>query len=337
MTESMTFPQKHFLITIDTEGDNLWARPNSITTNNSKFIPRFQTLCERYHFKPTYLVNYEMAMCADFQRFAHQVLKQNTGEIGMHLHAWNSPPAFNLTGDDYFHQPFLIEYPEQVMSDKIQYITEILRDTFHGHIVSHRAGRWAIDSNYVRCLRENGYKIDCSITPFVSWEQTLGNPNGKGGPDYSNFPSTPYLLDLQPSLRNGNTPILEIPMTIMTTVSHLLLKPFQNRRYQLLARRLMNRIWPPLVWLRPNGDNLRQMKWLVRKAIDESRNYIMFMLHSSELMPGGSQRFDTPEKIEKLFSDMKSLFSMIATTFEGATLSEYRDVVRLKNRELPKI
>lgn len=41
---------KTFLITVDTEGDNLWQwKPGEkITTENSLFIPRFQELCEKY-------------------------------------------------------------------------------------------------------------------------------------------------------------------------------------------------------------------------------------------------------------------------------------------------
>ena len=50
-----------FLITIDCEADNLWNKPKIITTKNASFIPRFQKLCEKHNFKPTYLTNYEMA------------------------------------------------------------------------------------------------------------------------------------------------------------------------------------------------------------------------------------------------------------------------------------
>src|SRR5512144_2975448 len=46
-----------FLITIDTEGDNLWSRPREITTGNARYLPRFQALCEKYGLKPTYLTN----------------------------------------------------------------------------------------------------------------------------------------------------------------------------------------------------------------------------------------------------------------------------------------
>jgi hypothetical protein len=49
-----------FLITVDTEGDNLWARPRELTTHNAAWLPRFQALCERYGLKPTYLTAWEM-------------------------------------------------------------------------------------------------------------------------------------------------------------------------------------------------------------------------------------------------------------------------------------
>ena len=56
-------------ITIDTEGDNLWNNPRTITTHNARLVPRFQALCEQYGFKPTYLMNYEMACDAEFTAF----------------------------------------------------------------------------------------------------------------------------------------------------------------------------------------------------------------------------------------------------------------------------
>ena len=81
--------QPVFIITIDTEGDNLWANPQTITTENAAFLPRFQALCEQYSFKPTYLVNYEMVLDERFQVFGRAVLEKQTGEIGLHIHPWN--------------------------------------------------------------------------------------------------------------------------------------------------------------------------------------------------------------------------------------------------------
>ena len=53
---------KSFIITIDTEGDNLWdyKKGTPVSTENTKFIPRFQELCEKFGFKPVWLTNYEM-------------------------------------------------------------------------------------------------------------------------------------------------------------------------------------------------------------------------------------------------------------------------------------
>ena len=88
----MSITSPVFIITIDTEGDNLWANPQTVTTENATFLPRFQELCERFRFKPTYLVNYEMAEDEQFQSFGRGVLANQTAEIGLHIHPWNSPP-----------------------------------------------------------------------------------------------------------------------------------------------------------------------------------------------------------------------------------------------------
>ena len=49
-----------FIITIDTEGDNQWdgGRPESV--DNLRFVPRFQDLCDKYGFPPTYLCTYDV-------------------------------------------------------------------------------------------------------------------------------------------------------------------------------------------------------------------------------------------------------------------------------------
>src|SRR5688572_7068432 len=137
-----------FIITIDTEGDDLWARPREITTRNAEYLPRFQSLCERFGFKPVYLTNYEMAMSDAFVAFGRDVAARGAGEIGMHLHAWNSPPLVPLNGDDFGSQPYLIEYPAPVMAEKIKTLTHLLENRFEQKMLSHRAGRWALDGRY---------------------------------------------------------------------------------------------------------------------------------------------------------------------------------------------
>ena len=285
-----------FIVTIDAEGDDLWSNPESVTTRNAAFVSRFQTLCERYQLRPTWLTNHEMATCPVFCEFARDMLHRGTGEIGMHLHAWDSPPLAAGPGG----QAYLIEYPEPIMREKIAYMTDLLAEKFERTPVSHRAGRWAFDQRYARALVDFGYTADCSVTPHVSWAPYKGDPDGDGGTDFRGFPDLPYFIDLDCIDRPGNSTLLEVPMSIT-----------------LVDGRVS--------WLRPDGDNLGEMLNILRRAIFEQRPCVEFMLHSSELMAGGSPRFSTRDAIESLYGDLESLFDFASDKFSGQTLGEFRN------------
>src|SRR5262245_40773328 len=131
-----------FIITIDTEGDNIWAHPNPVTTENARHLPRFQELCEKYGFAPTYLVDYEMAIDRDFQRLGRDAIRRRTGEIGLHIHPWYSPPPAPESTDPRRDHIYLFELPDDALHAKIHDLTKILQDTFEIQPTSHRAGRW---------------------------------------------------------------------------------------------------------------------------------------------------------------------------------------------------
>jgi len=301
-----------FLITIDTEGDNLWQQPRNITTKNAAFLPRFQSLCERYGFKPTYLTNYEMAKSDQFVEFGKDVQSRGTGEIGMHLHAWNSPPIMPLTSDDFKSQPFLIDYPESIMRDKIAVMTDLLEEIFGTKMLSHRAGRWSFNKVYAQLLIEHGYCVDCSVTPHISWQYA-------GGTDFSSYPESAYFVDSENRL-------LELPMTIMKYDRSSLIKTLSELPQ---IGRGVRHFWPTTTWLLPSRRNLKAILALVQQAIAEKRPYIEFMLHSSELMPGGSPSFVNQRQIETLYQNMEILFATISKNFIGMTLKDY--YVDIKN------
>lgn len=314
-----------FLITIDTEGDNLWGRPRTITTRNSRFLPQFQECCETYGLRPTYLAAWEMLHCPVFLEFAHDVVSRGTAEIGMHLHAWNSPPLEPLTNDDLQHLPYLVEYPEPLMREKINVMTRTLEDIFGSDVVSHRAGRWALNEQYARLLVDAGYRVDCSVTPHISWASTPGSPHGSGGTDYRGYPEYAYFVELTDLRQVGGSPLLEIPMTVLYKPRPALVRslgPITGR--WPLARRLVDRLFPERWWLRPNRHNRRRLLAVVAIAQQERRDYIEFMLHSSELMPGGSPMFPTSRSVDALYDDLEALFDRVHDQFEGLTLAEYR-------------
>ncbi|PWW11279.1 hypothetical protein DFO57_11060 [Pantoea sp. AG702] len=307
-----------FLITIDTEGDNLWENHDSITTRNAIFLPRFQSLCEKYDFKPTWLTNYEMAVDPVYVEFAKDVIARGQGEVGMHLHAWNSPPLHDLTGDDWRHKPYLIEYPHAVIREKVKYMTQLLEDTFQTKMLSHRAGRWAFNEYYASLLTEFGYQVDCSVTPRVNWSSSMGNPAGKGGSDYVNFPRRAYLIDPDDIAKSGQSTLLEVPMSIQYKYSPVI------NSIKMGVKKLRGKHPVSSVnWLRPVGGNLEQMKKVVNQSIAEGADYVEFMLHSSEFMPGGSPTFKNEKDIEQLYADLEQLFSWLQHQTTGMTLADY--------------
>lgn len=313
-----------FLVTIDTEGDNLWSRPRAVTTRNAEYLPRFQALCEKYGLKPTYLTNWEMVHSPAFREFGRGLLVRRMGEIGMHLHAWNSPPLFPLTADDDRYQPFLIDYPEDQMREKVKVLTHELEDAFGVAMVSHRAGRWSFNETYARVLVDHGYRVDCSVTPHISWASTPGDPAGNGGTDFSRFPDTAYFVNLKDIRQPGDSPLLELPVTIVPpSYPHVLRLMRATLARNPFGARVANRFFPPALWLRPTRSNRKKLLHILSTAQQEQHPYVEFMLHSSELMPGGSPTFQSRESIEALYDDLEALFTATRDIFQGLTLYDY--------------
>lgn len=310
---------KHFIITVDTEGDNLWNPYQTkdgyrtITTKNAEYLDTFQKLCEQYGFKPTYLTNYEMAIDDTFRRFAEKGLKNKNLEIGMHMHAWNCPPQYELAFNPNGHNPFQGEYPYEVLEEKTRFLTNLLKENFQTEIKSHRAGRWYLDKNVTKILGEAGFVVDCSVTPGISWDKTIGN--SKYGPDYSKEPAKVYKLKESTFAEDG-CDLIEVPPTIIKTSLFTTGIPGSIRELKV---KLANNI----AWLRPSGYNLRDLIYIVKKKASEDE-YLEFMIHSSELMAGGSPNFKTDADIKKLYSDMDTLFAAIKDNgYEGITLTDY--------------
>jgi hypothetical protein len=307
-----------FIITIDTEGDNLWQNHRHIHTENARFLPRFQTLCEQYGFKPVWLTNYEMAVDPVYIDFAKDVIARGQGEVGMHLHAWNSPPEHDLTGDDWRWQPYLIEFPDNILREKVLFMTQLLEETFQTKMLSHRAGRWAFDSRYAKLLIELGYQVDCSVTPRVNWRNAKGAPQGNGGTDYQHFPDRAYFMDENAIHQPGKSPLLEVPMSI-----HYKHPGWLNGIKQSYDRLRGKYRSPSVNWLRPTGGNADQMISVAEKCLAQGNDYVEFMLHSSEFMPGGSPTFKNEADIEGLYQDLEKLFAWLAPRTQGMTLAEF--------------
>jgi len=285
--------KKKFIITIDTEGDNLWEWKEGMPlgTENVNCLPRFQKLCNKYNFIPTWLCNWEMANDDRFISFARKNLEEGTCSIGMHLHAWNTPPEYTLLlKHEKGGLPYLTEYPREIMKEKILSMTSIIEEKMKIRPIVHRAGRWGMNDDYFELLAECGYIADCSITPYVDWKNSWGQTPRFEGPDY-------FREEVKISKRKN---ILEIPVTT-----------------------LWDEEQKTTLWLRPNSKNLDEMLRLIEYYQNSELDYLMFMLHSSEMMAGGSPVFQTEKEIEVLYEHLNIVFDAISKKYEGIGLDGY--------------
>jgi hypothetical protein len=68
--------------------------------------------------------------------------------------------------------------------------------------------------------------------------------------------------------------------------------------------------------------NLDAMLEVARAKRAEGATHLEFMLHSSELMPGGSPTFRNESDIDRLYDSLERLFEEVSAWCRGMTLQE---------------
>lgn len=288
-----------FFITIDTEGDALWDNPpmDQIKTENSLWIPKFQELCEKYGFVPIWLTDYEMIEDVRYVNYIKEKVHKGLCEVGIHVHARNNPPIYKLENEKDNGAAYLIEYPDQIMREKFCYLKELIEKKIECKVITHRAGRWTINEEYIKILEELGIQYDCTMTPGLSWAACEGITTGSQG---SNYLKNVYMRQTLGQI------ITEYPVTIFKTDSFIMPKKISVKS---IARAMRNYIKKTPIWLRPNtNENLNEMKNILDRIIKEDKGYAEFMIHSSEFMPGGGPRHQGEAEVSKLFETMDLLF-----------------------------
>lgn len=292
-----------FIITVDTEADNQWKNPQEQTLENLRHLPRFQKLCEQYEFIPTYLVTYEVASDIAVAEMLKAWHTKGKAEVGAHLHPWTTPPFSQEDREGV--QTFPNELDREALEQKISSLTKKITENIGVAPTSFRAGRWGFDARMVVLLHDLGYKVDSSVTPYVSWEGFKGKRDGKGGPDFRRAPAKPYMLSVDDVCKQGSGGLLEIPMTVVRTQ---------------FFRKHWCRIFPE--------TTCADLQRVYKSAVRQKLPYLQFMIHSSELMVGGSPYTKTSEALEHATTTLEHFFSFLKKQrVEPTTLSAYADIL----------
>ncbi len=313
-----------FVITVDTEADYQKSGEDPLNINNFFYLPRFQTLCEKYNFIPTYLITQEIVDNPRATELLRQWQAEGKAEIGAHLHPWTTPPLSEK--DKYMRYPS--ELSDEELKAKLIHLTDSITNNIGKKPLSYRAGRWGFDLRQAHILSDLGYIVDCSVTPKISWANMKGDPEKFGGPDFSREQIKPYMID--------KTSILEVPMTIvytgLVTSDDNWLGKFFNRLKDGLIKNILNKLFFQKKWLRIFPNSVESHWSKIYKAVQNNHiDVLEFMIHSSELALGASRQTKTDDQVEFTFAQLDQLFAFLVNkNVKGASLSDF--AVRYKSK-----
>ena len=326
------------VITIDTEEDDQWRRQGPPSVQNIRFVPPFQELCQRYGFKPTYLCTYEVARSSAFEQVLLPLEQAGAAEIGAHLHAWSTPPIDDLWDAATLPASYASEIPTSLYRWKMESLTALLRQRRQAERMSYRGGRWGLSAANIELLLELGCVVDCSVTPSLNWEDPGARERGQ---DYRGAPLRPYYVSWGDPAREGASPLLEVPVTVVHTnrlvrESPVLASWYGRNRKRPVARLLNRSFRVAPQWFRPFKDMTADRLYRVYTTAQSlGLPVVQMTFHSSEMMPGGSPHNETPEDVAQLFAKLEDVFSRLATDgVEGVTLSSFADAYRSRHPQL---
>ena len=159
------------IITIDTEGDNQWDPSLPRSTENIRFIPRFQALCDRYGFPPTYLCTYEVAAAPAFDEILLPLHASGRAEIGAHLHPWTNPP-FSAMGSQRDGCRLSVGAPGRSLREEAG-VPDGACSRRSSASASQLPGRTLgpVRGAHSDPASSLGYIVDCSVTPLVNLDR----------------------------------------------------------------------------------------------------------------------------------------------------------------------
>jgi hypothetical protein len=165
---------------------------------------RLAPLFRSFSAKATYLLSPEIfSDPSSVELFGEQA---GAAELGTHLHGEYAEPGATRPGVTL---EFQRDYPPEVELAKLTWLTEAFRSAFGFRPRSFRAGRFGVGPASVGFLESLGYAVDSSVTPHVSWERA-----GAPGLNFRDSPTQPYHPSRVSPGEPGESPLVEVPVTI---------------------------------------------------------------------------------------------------------------------------
>lgn len=252
-------------------------------------------------------------------------------EVGAHLHPWTNPPYLkDETPMPLFHR-FPCDLDDDSLEEKLKTLTQVITKSMGRSPLSYRAGRWGLDGRQLELLEKLGYTVDSSVTPKISWQDTMGDPSGIGGPDFRLAPNSLYHPDYANPAKKGKSKILEVPMSVLF-VRRFLPKSKKMQRVFLSMpegrfKRVTNKALFGQTWLRIfNKTKPKDFVRILAAARRTKLPYLQFMTHSSELAIGTSPYVKSERALRHMFDMLEVMFKFFRD--EGLKSAMLRELVK---------
>lgn len=314
------------IVSVDTEEDNWLPTRARISVENISELKRLARAFERWGVRATYFTTYQVALEPRAVDVLEEICEGGDAEVGAHLHPWNTPP---LEERPLSRNSMMKNLPFELQLAKLRQLTAALRHAFDGAPTAFRAGRFGLGSDTVSALASCGYRVDSSVTPFVSWEAM------DDGPSFVGAPLDAYRIGAgrDVTVPEPGGPLVEIPITsgysrfaaAWWPMIHRVLNARLSRGFHVagLASRCGG---VKLSLLSPEVESVRDMLALCRGALASGVHHLHLFLHSVTLRPGLSPWTSTAEGVERLYARIERLLEGLSkmVSIRFATVSEAR-------------
>lgn len=273
------------IVFIDAEEEFQWHTfsPNAISVRNIAAQAPAQDIMSEFGIKPTYLVDYAVAVQPEGFEPLKAMLDADVCTIGAQLHPWVNPPLDEkLTLRNTYHG----NLPAALERAKIERLTATIEENFGIRPRVFKAGRYGAGPNTAAALIASGYRVDASVMPFADF-------SADGGPNYSQAPAVPYWVD--PARK-----LLEIPNTVglVGLMEGLDRRSgdalFSETSTWLRVPGLMARLgFLERIRLTPEGISLDEACRLTMTLFRRGHRLFVLSYHSSSLLPGGAPYVST--------------------------------------------
>ncbi len=278
VTQTATEPPR-LCVVVDTEEEFDWTAPfsrDNVSVTAIAELCRLQSVLSPYRLKPTYLVDYPVAVAPASAARLSEIVGRDECQIGAHLHPWVNPPYTETVSA---RSSYACNLGPELEEAKIKTLRAAIGEHLGRQVQSYKAGRYGFGLSTARILETLGFDVDLSVNPSMDY-----TPDG--GPTF-------YGFEPVPSVFGQRRRLLELPCTtgfvgaarrfgsrLHRAASARWLEPF--RAVGLLARTgILNK-----VMLSPEGNTLTEMRSLTDTLYADGVRTFSLTMHSPSLKPG---------------------------------------------------